>query len=735
MAAFARRTKVRPKYDPYPHEKTHVHLPDGSHHEVEKTSNMRPSQDYNEELRELIDPWEKDRILEQAEKQKTKEWTRFVSSEKPLDRGGLRATRSNVDPSKVQSWDTFEITFDRADVGTPERQQAVFKEVVDWAKEIHTEGLEGGRRAFTIQEWHGLDGSSSRPHLRLEMHRVGWEPTPKLVPSNGHEKILAGKVQARTNYAEGTGEIDKDFQSLVATLQNKFGITLQVGSPSLDKESSGRDAAGIPNDPGAEAARIMEARTARETPNAPAVAPVAVLGAADLEDVEGVDLDQAWQNLDAPATTPTKQNDKPFELRKPENFMTAEVAEAFEEMEAAKKRFEALRLSQLLHAENAQLKETVASNTVQISDLQATNNQKDAKIQEKDQTIDRVSGELESEKMAGATWKDKAMAVIQKVRKLLHLERAARIEAEGQVQELGVELATERDNSAKAKEQAAKDIAAEQDKTQTVERERDTVKAQNTELSATNERLSEEKGKLAATAEIATASAAAAIKDLATTKEQAAKDISAEREITAKVSEDLKTATEQLAPLVEANKNLAGQVKEITEKNASLAQQVEALNAQTQELAKNLARGEQQQKTLIRSNIQDGEVLGAKLDQMDKLYDKMQQHFQHDPQALMLVQELSSIIKPRADYVSRVEAYIELGMPVQGEQQWSAFANRFKEVERSDGEFSKRANEITKRIAEQSEPMAPAPAPGVARPSPKPGSIGGNKPPEGDRNR
>lgn len=726
MTAFAKRVKVKPKYDPYPHERTHVFLPDGSHEVVEKTAVGRSSDEYKQELRDLIDPWEKDQILEQAERQKTLEWTKFISDQTPLDKGGLRATRSNVAPENAKNWDTFEISFDRADVDTPEKQQKVFNQVVEWAKEIHTEGLEGGKRAFTIQEWHGLDGSSSRPHLRLEMHRVGWEPTPKLVPSNGKQMILSGKVQRKTNYAQESGETDKDFQPLVSALYNHCGIDLQVGAPSLDREADAKAVSAIPVAPGQEAARLLIKASAE-----PSTAPTFDLGS---EADSLAQLDQLGKSIEAStvAGVVTKSNDpdKSFELRKPVDPFRDQVQQAYLAAQAAQSQFEMLRAAQLTYAQNDQLKEQVREASVLVQDLRTEISIKDTALVERDTALASQTQLISTQQEAIVAQKsalDEAVSTVESLDQEL-VDARKTIEAKdndlyGAEQKYAAAI-QERDGETVRADKAVEELSTTTTKleqtTKMLDGVADTLQAVQLTLTETtqqrdqavrerdaaterNNALIERNGELLGENKVLTANMTG---------------IAAERDA---AKADLKVARDELAPVVAENAELKAEKARLVDENGKLIHDIQ---------------GEQERRQRLLSLAEvDHETLDAKITRANKIYDELQSALGHDPQALKLLQEVSELVKPKSDYVSRVEVYVQAGLPLkENEEAFAAYNARVNEVHHSDGQFGKEgkkavveSNKTGNNLA-SAKPAAPSPAT-PAGPKPNPMAQGGTLPP------
>lgn len=683
MTAFTRRVKVRARYDSYPHEKTHVYLPDGSHHEVEKTAIGRSSSDYDAELKELINPWEKDAILDQAEQQKGKEWEKFVSPLKPLDKGGLRAARSNVDPSKVKNWDTFEISFDKADVATPDRQQAVFDEVVDWAKSIHTEGLEGGRRAFTIQEWHGLDGSSSRPHLRLELHRIGWEPTPKLTPSNGNKLILDGKVQQRTNYNQESGETDKDWQPLVESMRNKFGIHMQIGAPSLERETEGQAAATqVPADPALaaqEAARLIE--NARATPQ--------------VLDMESLEVSASNPVQGAAAPNPNKS----FELRKPVDPFADELKAAHAEASAAQRKFEMLRAAHLTYAENGQLREQIKTSEIVINDLRT-------EVSAQVKTIEQVRSDLEV-----AETNNEALVVDlqQKGQQLDELK----VEATEYLER--AELAeTDRDN-------LKVEVDTQRTRAETAETERDTFKAEAVEQRTR-----------ADTAEVSLGEVRNELKEVSSNLTQ----VERERDGLAERNNSL---AEQNGELKGHNRMLEGQVSKLADErdtikselkmardelapivaeNKTLKEEKARLETENQDLATNIKWETERRRRLLTFANMDHETLDAKVSHIEGLYDKLQAAIGNNPEALKVLDEVSQVIKPKSEYTSISEAYVNAGMPVEEDRErFKAFTDQARITMSSDG-FARKGSEVTREAAQRRQTLANQP---VENPTPSKG--------------
>lgn len=682
MTAYARRQKTRPNYDPYAHENTHVFLPDGSEHVVKKTGVGRTSDEYASELRVLIDPWEKDAILEQAEEQRTPEWNKYVlpSGMKPLDKGGLRAARSNVMPDKVKNWDTFEISFDRADVATEDRQQAVFDEVVAWAKEIHTEGLEGGRRAFTIQEWHGLDGSSSRPHLRLEMHRIGWEPMPRLIPANGDRLVLDGKVQQRQNYAQESGETDKDFQPLVAALRAKFNIELQVGNPSLDRDADGRQAAlAVPTSP---TQALSEADRLLAKAQGPAVAegePAAPSG----------------------AVTPA---DKPFELRRPVDPFKDALASSLEKLAAAKREAELLQAAHLTYAANEQLQDQVKAQGLQITDLTTQVARRDDALAQKDQELEAAGVTLAQtqEKLEKATEQvaELAVALDDTLKENVALQQE--FDDHKQATQATVSGLTQQVAAAEEALGVARQEAGE------AKRERDALETRNVALMERNGELVGEKNFLAATLE-------------------------STKQTLDQTQADLKMAREELAPMVA--------------ENASLKSEHDRLSSENAQLATKIKDERNRMGILLRMDYLDQEALAAKITRSGQLFDQLQEKMGNNPEALRLLQEVASLVKPRADYKSRADAYIEAGMPTDKESpEFKAFEEEVNTIHKADGEFGKTAVEVRKdakakgQLPEQQQ-GGPKPNPNHGGgPRPNPNAVGLPPPPKpsgggSDRNR
>lgn len=672
MAAYAKRQKTRPNYDPYAHENTHVFLPDGSEHLVKKTGVGRTSDEYAAELRVLIDPWEKDAILEQAEEQKTPEWAKYVMpNAKPLDKGGLRAARSNVEPGKVKNWDTFEISFDRADVATEDRQQAIFDEVVSWAKEIHTEGLEGGRRAFTIQDWHGLDGSSSRPHLRLEIHRIGWEPTPKLVPANGDRQVLEGTVQKRQNYAQESGETDKDFQPLVAALREKFGIHLQVGAPSLERDSDGRQAAlAVPATPDQTLGEADRLLGQVQAPTRPAA-------------VEGNEQAQ-------PSGTVTTA-DKPFELRKPVDPFKDALAASLEKLENAKREADLLRAAHLTYAANEQLQDQVKAQGLQITDLQTQVARRDEALAQKDQALEQAGAQV-VELTETVAWLEAGVAEAK-----VALEGAAE-----QMLELNETIETQRAEHAQEVGQLNQKVAqveqaldASQKEAAMAKVERDALETRVGELAGRNSELVGENKALGARLE--------------------------------KSESELKLAREELAPLVAENAELKTERDRLQSENQTLAQQIKE---------EQLRRA-----TLLQMGNLDNDTLAAKIEESSQLFNKLQEMIGNNPEALAVLEKVSSIITPRENYKSRVDAYVEAGMPADKTSEASkAFQEEVSRIHRNDGRFGQVAIQVHKETeAAKKEAATGAPKTVVQGPRPNPNTVTGPNRPNpggsGDRGR
>lgn len=248
MAAHAQRVKTSSSYSPYLHNDTYVFLPDGSQQVITvkdpDKSRSKTAKEYAEELRTLIDPWEKESLLEQKESQSTRLWKQTYGEDPLLNVNGLKRPRTRADGTSnvTREWDSFEIAFDSLDVLTaPNAAQIrkdIFDTVVEWAKTIHSPGLEGGARAFTIQDWHGLTDGSSRPHLRLEIHRVGWDTNAQIpqVVQTQTTPVIRGTTLPRMNYGSNeSSEVDKDLSVLNSMLKQRFNIELTSGPQSQDK--------------------------------------------------------------------------------------------------------------------------------------------------------------------------------------------------------------------------------------------------------------------------------------------------------------------------------------------------------------------------------------------------------------------------------------------------------------------------------------------------------------------
>lgn len=250
MSAHVKRQgKASSSYSAYLHENTHVFLPDGSHQVVKVYDDAgrrsKTSKEYSDEMKALIDPWEKDSLLNQKDSQATSLWKQTFGTEPYLNVVGLKRARTSTktgEQDTKREWDTFEIAFDGNDVllgaDAEQKRKDIFDTVVEWAKTIHTPGLEGGARAFTIQDWHGLNDGSSRPHLRLEIHRVGWNvgaQKPEVVQTNT-SPVIKGTTLSRMNYGSNeSSEVDKDLSLLGDMLKERFGIELSSAAQSQDK--------------------------------------------------------------------------------------------------------------------------------------------------------------------------------------------------------------------------------------------------------------------------------------------------------------------------------------------------------------------------------------------------------------------------------------------------------------------------------------------------------------------
>lgn len=249
MSAHVQRVRTTSSYSPYLHTNTHVFLPDGSHQIVnirdEGKNRSKSHKEYSDEIKSLVDPWEKDSLLNQKDSQTTSLWKQTFGSEQYLNVVGLKRARTSTktgEQDTKREWDSFEIAFDGNDVllgaDAEQKRKDIFDTVVEWAKTIHTPGLEGGARAFTIQDWHGLNDGSSRPHLRLEIHRVGWNTEaqiPAVVQTNT-SPVIKGTTLPRMNYGSNeSSEVDKDLSLLGEMIKDRFGIELSRGPQSQDK--------------------------------------------------------------------------------------------------------------------------------------------------------------------------------------------------------------------------------------------------------------------------------------------------------------------------------------------------------------------------------------------------------------------------------------------------------------------------------------------------------------------
>lgn len=701
MAAYSKRQKTRPNYDPYPHENTHVFLPDGSQHLVEKTRIGRTSKDLEEEFNELIGPWEKDSILGQNEEQKTPQWKQYVmpSGATPLDKGGLRAARTNVAPDKVKNWDSFEISFDRSDVADPARQEAVFNEVVEWAKQIHTEGLEGGRRAFTIQDWHGLDGTSARPHLRLEMHRIGWEPVPQLIEAGGDRKVLSGKVQSRQNYSQESGETDKDFQPLVLALRDKFGIELQLGSHAPTREAEARwTASEVPSTPGAaieEATRLLTKVQATDVASA---APV----------------DGSFVVPNGVGSTNREENR--FDLRPPVDPFRQAVEEKFTELQKIQKEFDLVRAAHATYAANEQLTEQVRVQTVHIQDLQTEVSRKDAALVERDQALEQATSSLA---VAGEQLE---LTLTQTVK--LSNELEDRTEELKEVQEsvavleaTSVVLVEERDKAldqvtelthtnqalGKQVEGLKERVATTEGELLTTKQDLDLVKRERDGLESRNGALAERNGELLGENKVV-------------------------NQRLVEVQGELKLAREELAPIVAENAELKAERDRLTQENHDLSQGNEQLQAE-------IERRKLQQNRLKALTTMDNETLNAKVVALHERLDEMSSSrvLRDEPDMRELLREIKGFIQTKEQYVSRSEVYVEEGMPLPGEPNFASTHERIQAIHSADGDFGRKGRELALASAERdkaaSQPSPEqnanaAPRPVVQGPRPNPQATG-----------
>lgn len=209
------------------HHKTYAFAPDGTHQVFDPSGKTK--QVFDQQVKDFFEPWEKDNLLKQRDEQKnTSQWKEtFKNLTDPLPATPLQTSyRVSKDPS---SWDSFDICFKAEDVEVgPNAEQLrkdIFDAVVEFCKTAHTPNNDGEKRAFTIQDWHGLNGDTNGPHLRIQMQRVSWDPTTQLrIIDTPVQKVVQGKTGSRMVYSKND-EVKMDFMSgLKPVLEKKFGL-------------------------------------------------------------------------------------------------------------------------------------------------------------------------------------------------------------------------------------------------------------------------------------------------------------------------------------------------------------------------------------------------------------------------------------------------------------------------------------------------------------------------------
>lgn len=648
--ANATRTRVTSSYKPYNHENTHVFLPDGSHHVVEKSSSTRSSQDYNKEILSLVSPWEKQSVLDQAKLQKSEEWKMVFGNEQPLDKGGIRT--SNRDNPK--NWDTFEISFDRKDIlgGTPEenkqRQKDVFNDIVDWAKTVKTEGLEGSIRAFTIQEWHSLDGSSARPHLRLEMQRLAWDPTqiPKLTPTQNGKNILSGKVQNRMNYTNESGETDKDFDALRTTLMKKYNIVMEVGAPSKD--------------------RSVETAQQSKAPDR-----------SKIRD-EIAALENKQQNPSDNIVFVSEKIEKPFQNRAPQDPDELLVAAKYEAAKKALEEYETIRLAQLQKVENKQLREDLHETKTQLNDTTIEAKRLNKQVAIQTNVIDVQSNGLKkaNKKMVAS------------------FKHSNRLQQRNEALQKNLKDFQDRNKQNKAlylKERYDhRQTKTELDRVAPFEQQYTEEKQMRVAVTKSNEVLMDQvnqyKNNLVSKENM---SLDGVRQDLATKNQALKQDIAKEQEV---------------------NKDLAN-ILDLGKENTQLKEKVTTLQQENDVLEKEYKKEQDRLFSMKNLHKIDVNILDTKVDDQQKRFDDVAEHLrkQGDLEAIKMIEAIRNIIVPRDQYQSRVEAWQEVGAPplktetprnTEEEQQHAAFGEKFKELQQGDDKYSQEAK---KRAAQEKQ--------------------------------
>lgn len=149
----------------------------------------------------------------------------------------------------------------------------------------------------------------------------------------------------------------------------------------------------------------------------------------------------------------------------------------------------------------------------------------------------------------------------------------------------------------------------------------------------------------------------------------------------------MKVAREELAPIVAENAKLTEERDRLVEQNASLEQEIKWEN--------------ERRKRLITLSEVDYATLDSKIDRLTSLYGEMQKAIgPNNPEAFKVLEEMSELIKPKSNYTSISEAYIQAGQPVKEDKaRFEQFQKAAQITAKEDGIYNANGKRIASEIA------------------------------------
>lgn len=176
-------------------------------------SGPKPGHTFKEEVQAVLEPWEKDNLLKQRDRQKE-------GLLPPLLETKFRATAG-----EGQNWQHFDIGFEPSEIAGKEAE--VLDVVKDWARECHAGGLMGHRTAI-VYDFHDDGG---KPHVRVSLGGYSWDevspPTQGIDRQQGRPELrevgnvtcVAGATHSRGWLAKGS-HLNEEFNDLAEKMSH-----------------------------------------------------------------------------------------------------------------------------------------------------------------------------------------------------------------------------------------------------------------------------------------------------------------------------------------------------------------------------------------------------------------------------------------------------------------------------------------------------------------------------------